>query len=1085
MIRSVKKIVSLIVAAGVVSSFTFTSLTTVEAKAATSISVNESGRYDNGALSILNNKDNTEETMATDYGLASNTKDGTILHCWSWSCNTIKENMKEIAEAGYSAIQTSPINNCKEGSTNLKLMGNDEVNGSDGAWWWYYQPTDWKIGNYVLGSEDDFKAMCAEAHKYGVKVIVDVVPNHTTGDGSKVSQNLINAAGGWDKLYHTYYNQGISNYNDRFECTLKGCSNGGLYDVNTENPAFQAYFVKYLNQCMADGADGFRYDTAKHIGLPSDPKDPKTTANGWNNNFWPVVTGKDSANGVTVNNNGGAFVYAEVLHDANVKEAEYSNYIKVTASNYGGKLEGAIGSKSFNAENLKRFDNPAGNNVVTWVESHDTYTGSTGNTCWMNDWQIRMCWAVIAARKEGTPLFFNRPDGSNASCGNKWGNNVMGAKGNDQFKDPEVVAVNKFRNAMVGEGEEFVNYGSEQVLGIERGNKGEVIINLGDSKDLNGCSTNLNDGTYYDAVTNNEFKVSNHKFTSGTAKGGKVTVLYDYKETKTPSVSADKNSQSFEGDYINVTLSARNCNSAYYTINGGAKHSYTDGTKITLGKDLKNGETVTLKLYGTGEEGSDTQEYVYKKIVKTYKENTLYANKVNGWGEMYAYIYKENGNTTDTVAKWPGVKMTYNSEQNRYEYELPDEYKSADTKVIFTDGSNQVPASRQPGKDVVVGKAMLFDGSEIVYKEPTTIEKELIAGATTTNVESPQILGTSIKITAGEANGGSGNYTYKITVDGKTIKDFSSSKTATWTPSESGNYNIEVTVKDSKGNEATDSIQYKINDPVHNGPSITAFTSSTSNCYVRTSITLSASAKSEGTVKYDFVVTLNGNEVYNSGYKTAKTAKFTPNEAGTYKVTCYAKDAYGKDEKTINIVVKQSKVTITGMKISNKTPQVGDDIKISAAATGKGRIKYRFVVFKDNTLSYVRGYSKKTNTIWTPQEAGKYTIYIKAKDSTGTETMKTINLEVKEQEGCKIESITTSVISSKSIRITASCNSENPVSYKIWVHNLEGEWTLLKNYSTKNNVVWKPTEKGNYVIMVQAKDSNGNTDVKTIEYTFK
>ena len=34
---------------------------------------------------------------------------GAILHCFDWSYNNIKANMKDIAEAGYTAVQTSPV----------------------------------------------------------------------------------------------------------------------------------------------------------------------------------------------------------------------------------------------------------------------------------------------------------------------------------------------------------------------------------------------------------------------------------------------------------------------------------------------------------------------------------------------------------------------------------------------------------------------------------------------------------------------------------------------------------------------------------------------------------------------------------------------------------------------------------------------------------------------------------------------------------------------------------------------------------------------------------------------------------------
>lgn len=50
---------------------------------------------------------------------------------------------------------------------------------------------------------------------------------------------------------------------------------------------------------------------------------------------------------------------------------------------------------------------------------------------------IKLNWAIITARNVGTPLFFNRPEGSDALNGNYWGTNIIGNKGNDQFKDPK------------------------------------------------------------------------------------------------------------------------------------------------------------------------------------------------------------------------------------------------------------------------------------------------------------------------------------------------------------------------------------------------------------------------------------------------------------------------------------------------------------------------------------------------------------------------------------------------------------------------------------------------------------------------
>ncbi len=188
---------------------------------------------------------NTAKTASTD------TNDDVILHAWSWSFDTIAANMRDIAEAGYAYVQTSPANTCfvgEDGGLALYSQPGDSVRGK---WYYYYQPTDWKIGNYLLGSRDQFKAMMDSAAKYNVKVIVDVLPNHTAVDHTAVLPDLDNAVGGHEKLFHANGFNDITDYNDRYQCTTGKM--GGLPDVNTENPDFQAYYMAYVNDLLSLG----------------------------------------------------------------------------------------------------------------------------------------------------------------------------------------------------------------------------------------------------------------------------------------------------------------------------------------------------------------------------------------------------------------------------------------------------------------------------------------------------------------------------------------------------------------------------------------------------------------------------------------------------------------------------------------------------------------------------------------------------------------------------------------------------------------------------------------------------------------
>ena len=57
----------------------------------------------------------------------------------------------------------------------------DGTGGVDSNWWKAYQPVTFSICNngYTwYGTKAEFKAMCDEAEKYGVRVIVDIVANH-------------------------------------------------------------------------------------------------------------------------------------------------------------------------------------------------------------------------------------------------------------------------------------------------------------------------------------------------------------------------------------------------------------------------------------------------------------------------------------------------------------------------------------------------------------------------------------------------------------------------------------------------------------------------------------------------------------------------------------------------------------------------------------------------------------------------------------------------------------------------------------------------------------------------------------------
>lgn len=429
-----------------------------------------------------------------------------ILHVWSWNFPTIADNMKKIADSGFTMIQTSPVQPCYSPPGSGEKLFDEDV--TKGNWYYYYQPTDWKIGNNILGSREQMVAMMDSAAKYDIKVIVDVLPNHTAFDIDAVSEEFYNAVGGREKMFHSNGLKPINDYNDRMECTLMGV--GGLPDVNTENPAFQKYYMNFVNDLLSLGVKGFRYDTAKHIGVHSDPVDKAAGVK--ENDFWDVATGRKSVGGVKLAlPYDSLFVYGEVLQDRTVPEKEYADYFGQTASSYGHIIREMLKNRSVkNLEILSWHHDVAPEFLTTWVESHDTYANEHESAS-LTDNQIRLGYVFLVSRQNGTPLFFSRPAGSTRK--NYWGDNILGARGNDEFFNPEVVAANKFRSAMAGEKEDIKFSDEGDVILVNRGKKGAAVINLSTSANPVSLQTSLPDGTYRDKIYNNEFKVKNGKLT--------------------------------------------------------------------------------------------------------------------------------------------------------------------------------------------------------------------------------------------------------------------------------------------------------------------------------------------------------------------------------------------------------------------------------------------------------------------------------------------------------------------------------------------------------------------------------------------
>ena len=634
------------------------------------------------------------EAVGADYGLAKSIQDGQILQAWNWSYNGIKNNMKKIAEQGFTAVQTTPIQTIKE-STLGKTM--------QGSWWVYYQPSQFHIdtnGSNALGTASDFKAMCAEAHKYGVKVVVDAVLNHMANKGDNTLSDTIpgdikNDSSCWHSI-----TTNTSNWSSRWDIT-HNCM-GGLPDLNTGNKKIQNYEIVFMKECIDAGVDGFRFDGAKHIEVPNDAENAGSDF--WTNILGTTTSYAQSTKGIT------PYYYGEILDATGGGQNivnQYTNMMSVTCNSVSNDIRNKVNSGDANGAKRTDFSYddgsaPSGKRAVLWNESHDTYAANKSRG--QSDTTMKKTWAIVGSRAEAQAMYLARPRSYSDSIGTAsvtaWG-------------DKEVAAVNHFKNYFVGKTEYMSASGS--IVYNERGTEGVVLVNLnGGSTSVNVKANKMKDGTYTDQVTGGTFRVSGGQI-SGNIGGTGVAVVYNAKPAG-PSASVTPGSSKYKTDSITLTLSYDNATSGQYSIDGGAYQSYTKGQTITIGAGKPVGTQTTVSVKASdGSTTSDPETYTYTKSDNT-AQMVYFDNSSYNWSSVYAYIYAgETG-----VAAWPGTQMQKDS-TGYFALEVPEGFE--DGLVIFTESKDatdhRYPADREPGLPLE-GKSKIFKANNqlVDYVDP-------------------------------------------------------------------------------------------------------------------------------------------------------------------------------------------------------------------------------------------------------------------------------------------------------------------------------------------------------------------------------
>ncbi len=590
--------------------------------------------------------------------LQSNVQDGVILHAFNWSYNSIKEKLAEIAAAGYSTVQTSPVQQPKDYSASADISG---------QWWKLYQPVSMHVAEKSwLGTKDELKSLCDEAEKYGIKIICDIVSNHmgneTESDPNSLSSQVATYQSDFYENQSTYFRASNITADDS---SIKAVVQGHLSscpDLNTGNQNVQDAVVTLLEECIDCGVDGFRFDAAKHIETSDD--------GAYASDYWEEISTK-AGEYYKEKTGDDLYIYGEILNSCGTGRSysSYTKLINVTDNRTGDYvLYNVAKGYAKNAANATYKSGVDASNVVLWAESHDTYEGSSGsggfsNTADVSDEDIVKAWAIVGSRKDATALYFARP-----------GSALMGEAAKDTtYKSTAVSEINKFHNVFVGESETLGNSGD--IAYVVRGTSGIVLSNTkGTNSEISIANTGLADGTYTDTITGNKFTVADGTLTGSIGSTG-VAVVYDGKTT--PKNTCTTESGTFKGETITTTLGLENAVSGTYCLDDSTPVTYIDTTSIRIGSDYNYGDTITLTLTATDADNQTTTS-VYKYTKQQADGSGVYvffnSAKRASWTAPYnVYIYDEDTSDSETYANgsWPGQPMQYDQASGYYYIEVP------------------------------------------------------------------------------------------------------------------------------------------------------------------------------------------------------------------------------------------------------------------------------------------------------------------------------------------------------------------------------------------------------------------------------
>lgn len=282
-------------------------------------------------------------------------------------------------------------------------------------WWLAYQPTGYEIDSQY-GTKDDLVSLIVKAKQHNLKIIADIVFNHTAApDGVEKNewlQALENAHAGYPNQYNMYMTQlqkvhssfNLPEHFNPFKMNrspyyhwntdeqkikiIKAYDEpriwmaGALPSLNLDHDAVWSAQSKYLEDLIEIGIKGFRFDLLAFF-------DPERHWQKYHNFL------KEKK----------AFAYGELITEKN-NYPPFIQYGRTTDHEFAKALESAFSHPDDDMRKLRMPTTNGDPGSITYTNTHDMETYRVGNKI-KDPVNRKLATLFLIARRDGIPLILD------------------------------------------------------------------------------------------------------------------------------------------------------------------------------------------------------------------------------------------------------------------------------------------------------------------------------------------------------------------------------------------------------------------------------------------------------------------------------------------------------------------------------------------------------------------------------------------------------------------------------------------------------------------------------------------------------